>query len=104
LELLVHVTRDAVPSDLILIPVDVPNEMIDAAGALPADWNELPYSLTARQFGDRWLRSGRSLALFVPSVIVPGENNLLINPSHTEFRAVEVRPAESFGFDSRLLR
>ena len=104
LELFVHVTRDTLPADPILVPVDVPDGSILEAGRIPKNWNDLPYSPSARQFGDRWVEAGNTLALLVPSVIVPKEHNLLINPAHPGFSEITVRRAEPFAFDARLLR
>lgn len=104
LEMLVHVTRHTVPADTILIPIEVPDELIMVAQGLPNDWNALPYSSSARQFGDRWARERTSAVLLVPSVILPSEDNLLINPAHPQFNRLEILPPDSFQFDRRLLR
>ena len=89
---------------MILVPIDVPARVIDEPDNLPADWNGLPYSAGAREVGDLWVGSRASAALLVPSVVLPAERNLLINPAHRAFRQVRVLPAEPFAFDRRLLR
>jgi len=104
LEMLVHVSRDTVPADPVLIPIEVPDPLIAVATQLPGDWNALPYSAGARRLGDRWAKDSRSVALLVPSVVLPAERNLLINPVHPDFPRVEVLAAEHFCFDRRLLR
>ena len=104
LEMLVHVTKDTAPPDIVLVPIDVPQGLIRKATGLPDDWSELPYGERARQFGDRWVREGRYAAILVPSVVVPPEQNLLINPAHREFDRVRRRPVETFAFDRRLFR
>ena len=55
-----------------------------------------------RELGNAWLAEGRLLALAVPSVIVPQEQNLLINPAHSRFDQVRVVTKEAFRFDDRL--
>jgi hypothetical protein len=40
----------------------------------------------------------------VPSVVLPADRNVLINPAHPQMRNIRVGPAEQFGFDRRLLR
>lgn len=57
---------------------------------------------TARVFGDKWLASGRSAILRVPSVIVPEEWNVLINPLHPHAQHIQVESQRPFVFDSRL--
>jgi RES domain-containing protein len=104
LEMLVHVTRETVPPDLVFIPIDLPGRLVVEAKALPADWAHLPYGPNARRFGDRWVAKQRSLALLVPSVVAPAERNVLINPGHRAFERVGVGSVEPFNFDERLLR
>jgi RES domain-containing protein len=102
LEMLVHVTRETVPLDMVFVPVDVPDALVREAIGLPRDWADLPWGPNARRFGDRWVAEGRSLGLLGPSVIVPAERNLLINPRHRAFGRVRIGRAEPFAFDRRL--
>jgi RES domain-containing protein len=104
LEMLVHVTRESVPPDMVFVPIDVSDRLVREATGLPADWADLPYGPNARAFGDRWVAEGRSLGLLVPSVVVPAERNVLINPRHRAFGRIRVGPVEPFAFDRRLLR
>lgn len=104
LEMLVHVTRDTVPPEMVLLPIDVPDRSIADVPALPADWLDLPYSAGARRLGDAWIEQKRSLALLVPSVVLQSERNLLLNPAHPELRSVRVRAPEPMSFDRRLFR
>lgn len=57
----------------------------------------------ARAIGDRWLTDRPSLALEVPSAVVPNETNVLINPDHPEMRAVRVVSQTPFLYDPRLV-
>jgi RES domain-containing protein len=104
LEMLVHVSRDTVPADPILIPIDVPDALVAEATAVPSDWAELAFGPNARGFGDRWVLERASVALLVPSVVLPAERNLLINPTHPAVRRVKAQSPEAFAFDRRLLR
>jgi len=61
---------------------------------LPEQWNEYPYHAATQQLGAAWLRSGKRLALQVPSAAVPGglEKCVVINPRHsaiTQLRLVD---------------
>ncbi len=104
LEMLVHVTRATVPPDMVFVPIDLPGRMVRTASGFPADWADLPYGPHTRAFGDAWVAAGRSLGLAVPSVIVPAERNVLVNPRHRSFGRVRVGAAEPFALDRRLLR
>jgi RES domain-containing protein len=104
LEMLVHVTRDTVPPDMVLVPVDVPDRSIAPVPPLPADWLDLPYGAGARRLGDAWIEQKLSLALLVPSVVLQAERNLLLNPAHPDLRRVRVRAVEPMVLDRRLFR
>jgi RES domain-containing protein len=104
LEMLVHVTRDTIPENLLILPINVPDSLVQEAAAFPRDWNALPYSASARRFGDRWAAERRSAALLVPSVVLPAERNLLINPVHPDYSKIAALAPERFQFDRRLLR
>ncbi|HEV7404973.1 MAG TPA: RES family NAD+ phosphorylase [Chthoniobacteraceae bacterium] len=69
----------------------------------PADWREQPPPPSTMAIGDRWVREARSAVLEVPSVIIPGEVNYLLNPAHPDFPKILIRKAAPFAFDPRLL-
>ncbi len=102
LEMLVHVTRETVPSDAVLLPVDVPDELIAELQVLPVGWDQYPYNEKAREVGDRWARERSSVALLVPSAVMPREKNLLINPAHPDFIRVRAYEPEEGALDPRL--
>ncbi|MBL9047354.1 MAG: RES family NAD+ phosphorylase [Tabrizicola sp.] len=56
----------------------------------------------SRETGDAWLASSSSLALFVPSRVIPLERNVLMNPRHPAIASVTVALAEPFVFVDRL--
>jgi RES domain-containing protein len=54
--------------------------------------------------GDEFISSGRAAIMLVPSVILPEENNVLINPKHPDaIRMVRGTELVDFRFDARLL-
>lgn len=107
LEYLVHVDVTDVPNDLVLLTLDVPADAathaVDAS-ALPSDWVTTPESAACRAFGDAWLRAGDALVLTVPSVAVPEETNVLLDPAGPRFAEVRVVAERRFEFDPRLKR
>ena len=77
-------------------------EILPAKG-LPADWRVQPPSPSTKAIGDAWARERRSAVLQVPSVIIPGEANFLLNPAHPDFKKITIGKPEPFAFDARLL-
>jgi RES domain-containing protein len=71
---------------------------------LPADWTVEPPSLSTQRLGSRWASGFQSAVLAVPSAIIAGETNYLINPLHPDFGRIKICPALDFAFDKRLLR
>ena len=55
-----------------------------------------------RAYGDRWIREARSVGLRVPSVVAPESWNVLLNPDHTGFGAVELESLGPFRFEERI--
>jgi RES domain-containing protein len=105
LEFFVHLEPNDAPDDLLLAEASIPDDLIEQLDPqlLPPDWRELN-SLICRDLGSDWARRRRSLALLVPSAVVAGDSNLLVNPSHPGFNKVAVAEAIPFRFDSRMFR
>ncbi len=70
---------------------------------LPEGWDQHPPPSQSQQVGDRWASREASVALKVPSVVVPYSYNYLLNPAHPAFSDVESGPAEPFPVDERLI-
>src|SRR2546425_1067229 len=77
-------------------------EILDPA-RLPRDWRSNPVPSAARKLGQEWLVSKRSLALAVPSAIVPEAWNYVLNPAHPEFASLEISASRPFRFDARIV-
>lgn len=107
LELLVHVRAEDVPDDLIAISARVPHKLaVEPFGPekeiLPEGWRSVSGNAAVVAHGDRWQQSGASAALRVPSVVIPEEFNILLNPEHPDFSSVQIEAARAFSFDPRL--
>jgi RES domain-containing protein len=105
LEYLVHMDIEDAPGDLIAmrigVPDDVPTQEV-AADGLPDGWRREPRHPACIEIGERWLAEGRTLALRVPSAVIPEEANWLINPAHPDARRVPILSVGDFAFDPRL--
>ena len=105
LEVLVHVSDAGLARHFVMLELQIPEEHILNArpGTLPSDWRDEPAPPSTASFGDAWLASGQSLALAVPSVIIPRESNYLLNVQHPAFHAVVALAKElEFAVDPRL--
>lgn len=105
LETLVHVGgTDLLRAAYVVVPVRVPADLVETLdrAALPADWQAYPHPEATRALGNAWLDTARSVALVVPSAVVPHETNVLLNPQHPAFGRVEVGAPEAFPVDPRL--
>lgn len=84
LEILVHINRSLKIQPYASWIIEVPDSMIATPSALPVNW-ALDIEAT-RTFGDEWLAKGADVAIRVPSVIVKTEDNVLLNPLHSEYK------------------
>ncbi|MGV3661007.1 MAG: RES family NAD+ phosphorylase [Prosthecobacter sp.] len=104
LETLVHL-NPPVLFKFVVIPIDFDDRMVEqlAASALPMDWKEEPPGPATKHVGDQWAQQARSAVLELPSAIVPGESNYIINPAHPDFKKMSIGKPQPFSFDPRLL-
>jgi RES domain-containing protein len=105
LELLVHVDPDEAPEDLVLIPVEIPDDVgltEVTPRMLPGDWRLTPGPVRLQQIGASWIKSGKTAVLSVPSVVVPQERNYLLNPAHPDFARIRRGRPKPFAVDPRL--
>lgn len=104
LEILVHAPREALRLEWRMIEVEVPENWVETLnpGNLPADWQGRPSSSGAQHLGRKWLLERSHLALKLPSVIVPEERSLLLNPLHPLMRDLRISEPRKFEFDPRI--
>jgi RES domain-containing protein len=105
-EYLVHVDPLLQPRDLRMVSIELPDGATVKAlrnADLPAAWNTYPAPAALAELGTKWAASRKSLALRVPSAVVAGEHNMLINPLHPEAAKVRVVDEQPYAFDPRLL-
>lgn len=105
LEVLVHLPRPALLAVAYrLLRVDIPDELARdlPESALPAGWDDPGSSAASAPVGSAWAESRASVALRVPSAVVPFERNVLLNPEHPGFGRLTFGEAMPFLFDRRL--
>jgi len=104
-EILVHLTSAPLAA-YSAVPLEFPEALVTIVelNGLPKSWRDSPAPPETRAIGDKWVADRRSAALRVPSVVVPGEHNYVLNPNHPDFRRVRLGAAVPFPFDPRLPR
>ena len=107
LEVLIHLdlSPDLLPDDYILIEIDIPDDIETIRTKrddLPDGWDFFD-GLAARVVGVKWLDDGETAVMLVPSVVVPEENIVLINPVHSHAGKIVEVSNRPFSFDPRLL-
>ena len=105
MELLVHLGNLDVLKTYRKMPVYIPEQLVMhiEPGDLPMGWETGPRA-TTRAIGDAWLSAGQSVVLQVPSAVVLGESNFIINPNHPGEDAMGTGPVSDFRYDPRLAR
>lgn len=78
------------------------NVSVDKLASLPKSWRDSPPSEATQTAGSRWAKQAGTAVLRVPSTLVPGEYNLLLNPLHPQFKRLKISKPEPFEFDGRL--
>ena len=98
LEVRVHLDLDydVLPDDYVLLTIDLGRLSVERLNALPPDDG------ACAAFGDAWLTEQRSAVLRVPSIIVPEDTNLLLNPAHPQAIGARETGRRAFQFDPRL--
>jgi RES domain-containing protein len=104
IELFVHLEPNQAPQDLVSIAAELPQgepALQWDNNALPPEWwgDELG---PVRALGDAWIRNRHCLAVFVPSVPIRQEWNVLINPLHPRIGDLTAKTSEPFHFDARM--
>lgn len=101
----VHYLRNGgLPFNRHLVRIDIPEAVWNARQVLdplPGGWDAIPAGLAARRSGDAWVASRASALLFVPSVIVPDEYNVLINAQHCDAGAIIATTLRRWIYDPR---
>jgi RES domain-containing protein len=95
LEVRVHLDLpfELLPSDFVLMRVSLPDDLITQM----ADAGSETVAI-----GNAWLAEGRSVAVRVPSVLLPYAWNVLLNPRHADMVHASIAGIERFHFDPRL--
>ena len=94
------------PMDLKLLKIEIPdnhNAIIKIPlNKLPIGWNRLTYQKNVRETARLRLISQNLLGIWVPSVIIPEDLNLILNPSYPDYKGlIKRKEIIPFEYDER---
>ena len=105
LEVLVHTGQEGLHVQYRFFEITVRGSVpVETIEHLPEGWGSDVAPESAKKIGSDWVAKKSSAVLRVPSVIVPGEFNFLLNPAHRDFRKLKIGKPKPFSFDTRLLK
>lgn len=106
LETLAHLGSGDLPLNRYLVEITLSSDAWSARIVFDATanvgWDAQPPGLVSLDWGTAWASSRSSLLAEVPSVIVPEESNILINPLHPDVAALAARKIRRWTYDGRM--
>uniref|UniRef100_UPI0039F0CA4B RES family NAD+ phosphorylase n=1 Tax=Bordetella sputigena TaxID=1416810 RepID=UPI0039F0CA4B len=106
LETMVHLGAITLPLNRYLVEINVPDKLWDTRKELDVTknigWDAIPPGRVSLDAGDEWCRKNSSPLMCVPSVIVPEELNVLINPTHPAAADITSRKVRKWVYDLRV--
>jgi RES domain-containing protein len=106
-EVLVHLSLATLPNDFVMLTIDIPDDIFIEAldfKKLNIDWNVFPCTFETPLLGDDFIRRNEASVLKVPSAVVKGDFNFLINPNHADFYKIKIIEQVNFPFDKRIFK
>jgi RES domain-containing protein len=103
-EVAVHLPLGILPKDYYMVEIEIPDNLPVQKlpeNDLPNGWNALPALPISRRIGDEMVRQNKLLALGVPSAVIKGDYNYIINPIHSDFEKIKIINTTPFPFDHR---
>ncbi len=104
-EIAVRTPLGNIPVDYFLTIIEIPASIEIGEikpSDLPRDWKSIPHPHSTQLVGDKFITAGKLLVLKVPSAVVQGDFNYLINPAHKLMSKIKIIKTERFEFDERL--
>lgn len=106
LETLAHLQAGTLPLNRYLVELQVPQDSwIDAESVSASElvgWDAHPPGRVSLSWGSSWAATSRTLLAKVPSIVVPEEFNVLVNPKHPDIDKVVAVKHRKWLYDHRL--
>ena len=106
LEVMVHTTSIDLPNYYVMLALVIPEDSMQTVSLdqLPKGWDESEPPESVKAITEAWIAENRYLVLKVPSAVVTGDYNFLLNPAHPRMNEVKIIDKQPFRFDHRLGR
>ncbi|MDI1275372.1 RES family NAD+ phosphorylase [Polaromonas sp.] len=110
LETIVHLDGSkSLPLNRYLVRIDAPADVWSRAitlkvkGDAHVGWDAVPAGKVSIDWGNAWCASRSSALALVPSVVVPEEFNVLVNPRHPDAARLKATKLRKWTYDPRAL-
>lgn len=106
-EVAVHISLALLPADYHMVEIEIPNSIPIrkfSTKLLPQGWDTIPARPVSQYIGDDFVADKKFAVLRVPSVVVKGDFNYIINPAHPDFKKIKITGSSPFPFDPRVVR
>jgi RES domain-containing protein len=106
-EIAVHTPLGCLPVDYFMVEIEIPTDAIIKEifeMELPINWRSFGNRHLTQFIGDNFIKENEFPVLKVPSAVVQGDFNYLINPEHKDSDKISIIKTDGFGFDERLFK
>lgn len=107
-EIVAYTPPGLIPEGYVLNIIEAPDDpsliCVVKTEDLPGDWKKYPHRKETKFLGDTFLKENGCLMVKVPSALVDGEFNYLLNPRHPRFLEIKLLEVLPFNFNERLFK
>lgn len=105
LEMLVHLPNLVIQTSFTLITIDLKIKQIAEieANQLPPEWRDSDAPESLKRIGSGFLKDQQKPGLLVPSVVMPKDKNLLLNPVLLPENSIRILDKMDLELEKRLL-
>jgi len=106
-EVSVHLTLEELPPKQAMLTIYIPDSVSMQSiklSSLPLGWDWWPAIANTKAIGDIFIQKNEYCVLKVPSALIEGDFNFLINPFHPEFSKIRITDNCPFVINQRMLK
>ncbi len=105
LENIVHRGCEGLQDNFRLLTIQIPSAVKIKTiqnKILSENWNEYSNQYITQAIGDTWVQKNITPVLKIPSAIIHGEFNFLLNINHQGYKKIKLQQIERLVFDARI--